>query len=227
MDHLARGGGKVAADLERVLAGVAQLARADVIEHVPEAGKQVFAPRFHGPLEHQGIGQREIGRAHRVEEALRCELHSGAGRVVKPLQFLGAFHQLRRNRQIGLADGVEQRIVVPFGGREAAVGATGRRLSGTEHLAPGGKPLAPRLRARRKQRHRVGQRSRRAGGFGRIEPLGPALQKHLLRAAHDRSPMLPVLERRNGRGRSAGFASGVVGIGHTRGLSRSSAGVTP
>ena len=73
LDHLARRRREVAPDLERAGLGLRQLPGRDVLEHVGEALEQVLAARFDRPLEHLRIGQREVRRAHRVDEAARRE----------------------------------------------------------------------------------------------------------------------------------------------------------
>ena len=106
------------------------------------------------------------------------------------------------NCEIGLADGVEERVFAPFGRGEAAVpdrlGFAGRRHRGrpAEHLAPGFEPLGPGLRARRSSApsgrvlRQLRRRTRTPGA--RIERrlsfaclLGPGFHHHLLGAAHD------------------------------------------
>src|SRR4029450_280656 len=95
-------------------------------------------------------------------EALRREAQFFARRLVDALDLVDRSQELVRHAQIGLANGVEDRVLAPFGSGKASILALllFRRRSGhaAEHLAPGLEPLRPGLRARAHQRHRVGRR---------------------------------------------------------------------
>ena len=212
LDHLARRRREVAPDLEHARLGLGQLPRRNVVEHVGEALEQVLAARLERPLQHLRIGQREVRRAHRVDEAARREAQLLARLGVDALDLVDRAEQLVRNLQIGLADGVEDRVLAPFGRGEAAVlallSAARRRGHAAEHLAPGLQPLRPGLRARAHQRHRIGRgaparrsrtpaATRPGNGWPCLQLLGPEFHQHLLGAAHHQRPVLPVLERRD------------------------------
>ena len=85
-----------------------------------EAVEQALALGLHRPLEHLRVGQREIGRAHRVDEGPGREAHLLARRLVHPLDRVDRAEQPLGDQQIGLADRVEQRIVAPFRARRSA-----------------------------------------------------------------------------------------------------------
>ena len=84
LDHLAGRRRQVAPDLERARLGLRQLARRDVLEHVGEALEQILAAGLDRPLQHLRVGQREIGRAHRIDEAARREAQPLARLSVEP-----------------------------------------------------------------------------------------------------------------------------------------------
>ena len=97
---------------------------------------------------------------HCVDEAARREAQSLAHLRVDALDLVDRAEQLVRNLQVGLADGVEDRVFAPLGRGEAAVFLLGSGRGGhpAEHLAPRFQPLRPRLRARAHQRHWIGRR---------------------------------------------------------------------
>ena len=213
LDHLARRRREVAPDLEHAGLGLRQLPRRNVLQHVGEALEQILAARLERPLEHLRVGQREVGRAHRVDEAARREAQLLARRrrrrprSRRPCRAAG---RTPANRSGGWCRRSGSRAIrARRSGGPCAPSRRGRRRGHpAEHLAPGLEPLGPGLRAGAHQRHRVGRgalrrRSRtraaiQAGnGWSFFRLLGPEFHQHLLGAAHHQRPMLPVLERRD------------------------------
>ena len=151
MDHLARRRGEVAADLERARLGLGQLPRADVVEHVGEALEQVLAAGLDRPLQHLRVGQREVGRAHRVDEA--CGWRSAASaasrrrarRSRRPSRAAG---RRTADRSCGWCRTPDSRCHPGAAKRRSLRLALPRRVD-AEHLAPGLQPLGPGLRRRR------------------------------------------------------------------------------
>ena len=168
VDDLARRHREVLAELERAALGLGDLPGGDVLEHVGEAAKQILAAALDRLLEHLRVGQREVGRAHRVDEAAGREFHPLAAFGVEPFDLVDRAEQFVGEREVGLADLVEQRVLAPFGRREAAVlGLALRRGLEADHPAPGLQALRPGVGAGAHQRHRVGGRSGAAAERGR------------------------------------------------------------
>ena len=69
LDDLAGRGGDVAPDFKGGGIAVGHLPPRHVGQQVLQALEQVFAARLDDPLQHQRIGDGEVRRAHRVDEA--------------------------------------------------------------------------------------------------------------------------------------------------------------
>ncbi len=158
---LAGRGRQVAADLERPRAGLRQLPGRDVAEHVRQTLQQVLAAAVDGPLQDLRVSQCEVRRAHRIDEAARRETQPLPHLGVDIVDLVDRPKQLVGDLQVGLSNGVEDGVLAPLGGGEAAVlalgGVAGRRgRDSAQHLAPGFKALGPGLRPCGHQACRVG-----------------------------------------------------------------------
>ena len=192
---------QIAPDFERARLRLRHLPLADVAQHVLQAVQEALALGLDRPLHHLRVSQSEIGWAHRVDEAFGGEAQFLAGRGIDPLDFVDAAEQPVGDRQIGLADRVEQRILAPFLGRESTILFLRRLRRRAEQLAPSFETLGPGVGSGGHQGHRVraslaqlAEGGRPGGRLLRLEALGPGLHQHLLRAAHHQCPMLPILE---------------------------------
>ncbi|PAV67074.1 hypothetical protein WR25_24996 [Diploscapter pachys] len=94
LHHLARRHRQVAPHLERAVTGVGQLPLADVGEHVFHAVEQVLALGLDRLGDHFRIGQREVRRAHRVDQPTRGEAQLLALLVGHTLQRLDPAQQM-------------------------------------------------------------------------------------------------------------------------------------
>ncbi len=136
--------------------------------------------------------------------------------------------QLVRYPQIGLADGVEDRVLAPFGRGEAAVLALGFAAGGAAVTPPSilpqvSSPLAQACAPARHQRHRVARAAvlaeaeraaatKPGNGWSFFRLSAQIFHQHLLGAAHHQRPMLPVLERRD-RARSFRVVGHAANVG--------------
>ena len=88
VDDLARRRREILPDVEMFQIGhlhiEVALVAIQVLHHVRDALKQVLALAFDGRLEDFGIGRREVGGRHRVNELAGVELHLLGRVVVKP-----------------------------------------------------------------------------------------------------------------------------------------------
>ena len=98
------------------------LLRSRSCSHVRDALKQVLALAFDGRLEDFGIGRREVGGRHRVNELAGIELHLLGRVVVKPVDPLDRRLQVPGGQQVALLDAVENDVLGPCFVLEAAVG---------------------------------------------------------------------------------------------------------
>ena len=207
-DHLARCRREVAPDLEHARLGLRHLPGRNVLQHVGEALEKVLAARLDRPLQHLRIGQREVRRAHRVDEAPGREAQLLARCRIHALDLVDRAEQLVRHAQIGLADGVEERVLAPFGRCEAPVlpvrlPRLGRSGHSAQHLAPGLEPLGPGLSTGAHQGHRIGR--------------GAAHRRSRTRAA----------TRRGTAGPSSGFRPRIPSASAGRGPSPASSAASP
>ena len=81
---------------------------------------RLFRPliRFSPPVsavlaQHFGIGQQEIGRAHRVDELARIEIDLLGGRRIEPVHLLHHVLHEAGGQQVGLPDEVENLVFLP------------------------------------------------------------------------------------------------------------------
>ena len=167
--HLPRGDGKVAADLESLIVGLADAALLHVAHQVRQAARQALAAALERLLHRFGIGRREVRRAHRIDPLP----HGKAGALLRLRVELGALHQLfqiARREKIRLPEVVVVGVVAPFLRRKAPVA---RSWIGQRRGLPG-EQARPQLRLLLEVRglHRaqlcaaalqVGQPRRRAG----------------------------------------------------------------
>jgi hypothetical protein len=239
LDHLAGRRRYVDADLEGRAVDMAELALLHVLEQMLEAVEQALAPGLDRLLDHLRIGQGEVGGRHRIEEGAGGEAQFLADLGVHPLDRVDRAEQPLGNQQIGLADRVVERIVLPGGRGETAVavrllrerGALGRRA---ERALPDREALGPELGLHPHQLRGVCEHRHAGPGGGRLlgrglgaghrldrlaHPAGEMLQHQLLRPAHHPGPVLHVLQARHRSGRlrrlrRVGLLA--VGVGHVR-----------
>ena len=172
-----------------------------------------------------GLVSAKLRRRHGVDEALGRELQLLPRLGVEPLDLLDRAEQLVAQLQIALADGVEDRVLGPFGRGEAAVldrlGLARRRHRGdpAEHLAPRLEAPWPRPAPRRSSA--PSDRSRRAGRRA-DRRLRPVERRH--RPCPPGSPKIPSSSAARGPSprssaaspRASGWRRGVGlwGVGH-------------
>ena len=125
IDHLALGDGDVLAELEGVRVGHldGQLAAPalEVREQIVQAAQQVLAAGLGGPPQHLGVGEQEVGRAHRVDELARVKIDLLRGLGVEPVDVAHHVLHVAGGEQVGLLDEVEDLVLLPGVILEAAV----------------------------------------------------------------------------------------------------------
>ena len=162
VDHRARGGRDVDADLERALVGDGDAPLLHVVEQVRHARGDALAAGFEREAQRLGVGGGEVRRAHRVDELVREE----AQLVLLAGVELGGLHHLGEQpgvEQVGLLEQAVPRVATPVLAVEAPVAALGghhglaRLAAGGQQAGPQGHLLLPVVRLRLRER-RVGQR---------------------------------------------------------------------
>jgi hypothetical protein len=123
-DHRAFGDGDVLPDLEGVLVGDGDTAFAQVCQQIGHARAQAFALGFDCQLEHLGVGGREVGRAHGIDELFGEEAQLVPGGLVNVGRFDEVIDQ-PRIEQVILFEQAVDRVVTPLGGVKASVTALG------------------------------------------------------------------------------------------------------
>jgi hypothetical protein len=109
------------ADFERLRISVRQLPLAKVAQHVLEPLQQIVAAGLQRALQHHRIGQREIGRAHRIDECASGKPQPLALLVVQAVEHIDAAEHPVGDQQVTLPDHVEQRVLPPLRSVEALV----------------------------------------------------------------------------------------------------------
>ena len=198
LEHdLARRGGDVVADPERLLVGHldAQLtvALVEVLEQVLQPLHQVGAAGFHRLAQHLRIGEREVRRRERIDVLAGEEvdlLLRLVGQAVEPRHDVV---DVARRDEVALLDVVEDEVVLPVLVLEAVV-ALGRRRHRLGRLAEELEPrrlpqpqvvevhvhlhLRERHRVREQLRPHVHERARDAELVGDRQPLAVGVARH-------------------------------------------------
>ncbi len=212
LDHLAGGGGEVAADLERAGIDLSHLPLGDVREHVLEAFEQILALGLDDLLEHLGVGRGEIGGADRIDQTLGSEADLLLLLVVDSFDRLDVLHQVIGDHEIALAQEIEHRFLAPLRSLEALVARLRgglletRGMLGVEEALPQLHRIGPEVRAGAHRRGGIEQRAERRRGRGVLEHVHAVLEHHLLRATEHPGPVLELLEA-GGRGFGLGHVS--------------------
>ncbi|GBD41930.1 hypothetical protein HRbin39_01317 [bacterium HR39] len=130
-DHLARRGGEIAAELEQLVAGGADLqptaAALEVLEEIQEPPAQARPLRLPCAPQHHGIGGREVGRADGVQMEPEIEVELVAAVGIEAVHRAVELAEAPHRGGVGLADGVEGGILLPGRIGETPVALFGQR----------------------------------------------------------------------------------------------------
>ena len=213
LHHRARRHRQIAADREGVGVGLGQLAPLQVGHHVLHAVEQILTAGLQRLLDHLRVGRPEIGRAHRIDEALCGELQPLRVARLDPGDLVDRFQHVIGDQEIALANQVEHRIGAPGVVGEALVAGVLRillrpRRIGVQKPLPQCGSLGPEILCALQRRRVVEAGHDRPAAAVVCIPGGlqPLLHQQLLHAADDVGPMLEVGE--GGRGGRVGL------IGH-------------
>ncbi|MNY25377.1 hypothetical protein D3C86_1591540 [compost metagenome] len=130
VNHLARGGGQVDADLEGAAVALAQLAFLEVAGQVQQAAEQAGTLGLHHALEGFGVAVEEVARCAGGDQLLDQEAHALTHLAGFDRQLVEQAHQEARIEQIERRQRAEQRLAPGVAG-EARI-AEGERLLGQQ-----------------------------------------------------------------------------------------------
>jgi len=171
IDHLARRGGDVPADVESVGIGhldrEVSLAALQVVQQVSEPFQQVLPTGFRGRAQHVRVGHREIRRRHRVQELTCVKVDLRRGLFVQSLDVTHRVAHPGRCHQIALLDVIEDQVFLPVRSLEASIVGGRRhhrRRVAAEHPVGG---RLPEIEIALPERHLP---LRRLGRIGEIVP---------------------------------------------------------
>ncbi len=167
VDHLARGHGDIAAELERSLVGLADAAFARIGEQVRHAASECLALGLERGAQRRRIRRREIHRAHGVDPLPRGEARAFL-RLRIERRALDHLLDVLRREQVGLPQVIEVRVLAPLARREAAI------VTFDERCIAAGEERAPQLALLLEIR--AMQRVISVAGGGGGQQLHPALR---------------------------------------------------